>query len=46
MESYHWFLVGVMVAWTPGLIVLALLLSRAELSYPHHANREGSEHND
>jgi hypothetical protein len=27
MHSYQWFLLGVMAAWTPGLIILALLLS-------------------
>jgi hypothetical protein len=28
MENYQWFLLGVMVAWTPGLLALALMLSR------------------
>lgn len=28
MESYHWFLLGIMVAFTPGLLVLGLLLVR------------------
>jgi len=23
MEAFHWFLLGMMVAWTPGLTVLA-----------------------
>jgi len=26
MEAYQWFLLGMMVAWTPGLVVLALAL--------------------
>ena len=30
MESYHWFLLGIMVALTPSLLVLALLLGRAK----------------
>jgi hypothetical protein len=28
MESYHWFLLGIMVALTPSLLVLGLLLAR------------------
>jgi len=28
MEAYQWFLLGMMVAWTPGLVVLALTLRR------------------
>jgi hypothetical protein len=27
METYQWFLLGVMVTWTPSLVVLALMLS-------------------
>jgi hypothetical protein len=30
MDPYHWFFLGMMVAWTPGLVALALILSRAE----------------
>jgi len=26
MDGYQWFLLGVMVAWTPGLVTLALTL--------------------
>jgi hypothetical protein len=26
MEAYQWFLLGMMVAWTPGLLALALML--------------------
>jgi hypothetical protein len=28
MNAYHWFLLGMMVAWTPGLLALALMLWR------------------
>jgi hypothetical protein len=27
MEVYQWFLLGMMVTWTPSLVVLALMLS-------------------
>jgi hypothetical protein len=26
METYQWFLLGMLVAWTPGLLALALML--------------------
>ena len=26
MEAYQWFLLGIMVTWTPSLVVLALML--------------------
>jgi hypothetical protein len=26
MENYHWFLLGMMVAWTPGMVILLALL--------------------
>jgi hypothetical protein len=29
MESYHWFLLGIMVAFTPSLLVLGVLLARS-----------------
>jgi hypothetical protein len=29
MEAYQWFLLGMMVAWMPGLLALALLLWRS-----------------
>jgi hypothetical protein len=29
MESYQWFLLGAMAAWTPGLIILAVALHNA-----------------
>jgi predicted sugar kinase len=28
MEAYQWFLLGMMVAWTPGLLTLALMLRK------------------
>jgi hypothetical protein len=31
MEAYQWFLLGMMVAWTPGLLALALLLWRSNI---------------
>ena len=37
MESYHWFLLGMMVAWTPGLLVVALLLWR------HHVDQNSED---
>jgi hypothetical protein len=29
MESYHWFFLGMMVAFTPSLLVLSVLLARS-----------------
>ena len=31
MEAYQWFLLGVMVAWTPGLLALAFILWRRHI---------------
>jgi hypothetical protein len=31
MESYQWFLLGMMVAWTPALLVLALMLRQRHI---------------
>jgi len=33
MEPYQWFLLGMMVAWTPGLLVLALMLRRRNIGH-------------
>jgi hypothetical protein len=33
MEAYQWFLLGMMVAWTPGLLVLALMLRRRNIGH-------------
>jgi hypothetical protein len=30
MEPYQWFLLGVMVAWTPSLIVLAVAVFQVD----------------
>jgi hypothetical protein len=37
MESYHWFLLGIMVAFTPSLLVLGVLLARST-DYPADTN--------
>jgi len=34
MEPYQWFLLGIMIAWTPGLVVLAILLARTPRQSP------------
>jgi hypothetical protein len=44
MEPYQWFFLGMMVAWTPALVVLALLLSRAENLDSEHKNFENTGH--
>jgi hypothetical protein len=31
MKAYQWFLLGMMVAWTPGLLALALMLRRQNI---------------
>jgi hypothetical protein len=41
MEFYQWFLLGVMVAWTPGLLVLALMLRRRNIGRAQRADRQG-----
>jgi hypothetical protein len=30
VHAYHWFLLGLMVAWTPSLLVLAVMLRRSD----------------
>jgi len=37
MELWQAFLLGMMVAWTPGLIVLAILLREIKTARAHHA---------
>jgi hypothetical protein len=44
MEPYHWFFLGMMVAWTPGLVVLALLLSRVQKLDSEQKNFENTGH--
>jgi hypothetical protein len=39
MELWQAFLLGMMVAWTPGLIVLAVLLREIKTARVHHASR-------
>jgi len=29
MEAYQWFLLGMMAAWTPAMVVIAILLARS-----------------
>jgi hypothetical protein len=36
MEAYQWFLLGMMVAWTPGLLALAFMLWR------HHIDQNSA----
>jgi hypothetical protein len=31
MEAYQWFLLGMMVAWTPSLVVLSVMLRKQNL---------------
>ena len=31
MKAYQWFLLGMMVAWTPGLLALAVMLWRNQI---------------
>jgi hypothetical protein len=31
MEAYQWFLLGMMVAWTPSLLTLAIMLRRRNI---------------
>jgi len=36
MEPYQWFLLGMMVAWTPGLLILALMLRKRHVKHKQH----------
>ena len=40
MQPYQWFLLGMMVAWTPALVVLAVMLRRA-FTKPTEAETKG-----
>ena len=42
MEAYQWFLLGMMVAWTPGLLALAVMLWRRHIDQNRADN--GSPH--
>jgi len=33
MRAYQWFLMGMMFAWTPGMLVLAVMLRRSERNH-------------
>lgn len=44
MGPYHWFLLGMMAAWMPALVVLALLLWRAASMDTQHIDFENPEH--
>jgi hypothetical protein len=39
MEAYQWFLLGLLVVWMPGLLVLALLLWRSIVGQNSADNR-------
>ncbi len=34
MASYQWFLLGMMAAWMPSFVALAVLLARSRSPYP------------
>jgi hypothetical protein len=34
MRAYQWFLLGMMFAWTPSLLVLAMMLRRSDRDAP------------
>jgi hypothetical protein len=36
MEAHHWFLLGMMVAWTPCLIILSVMVCRARHEPDHN----------
>lgn len=41
MEAYQWFLLGMMAAWTPAMVVVAILLARS--SYDPSGPRRSSQ---
>jgi hypothetical protein len=46
MQSYQWFLLGVMVGWAPGLLILATIARRAisdENEAPHYLNEQPNQ---
>jgi hypothetical protein len=45
MQPYEWFLLGMMVAWTPAVVVLAVMLRRA-FTKPTEAGTEGAPAKD
>jgi hypothetical protein len=40
MESYHWFFLGMMAAFTPSLLVLSVLLARS-MDHPADTQHSG-----
>jgi hypothetical protein len=40
MKSYQWLLLGMMIAWTPGLLALALMLRR------QHVGQDSEDNSD
>jgi len=38
MEPYQWFLLGMMVAWTPGLLALGFMLWRHHIDHSADTN--------
>ena len=41
MAAYKWFLLGMMVAWTPGLLALALMLWQRQNSTDNNSRHYG-----
>jgi len=41
MEAYQWFLFGMMVSWTPCLVVLAVMLRKANPPEMHTEEAAG-----
>jgi hypothetical protein len=41
MQAYQWFLLGMLVAWTPGLIVLAVMLRQASAALSEIETKNG-----
>ena len=41
MEAYQWFLFGMMVSWTPCLVVLAVMLRKANPPETHTEDAAG-----
>jgi hypothetical protein len=44
MEAYQWFLLGMMVAWTPSLLALALTLWRRNHNIDQNSADNSSSH--
>jgi len=48
MKAYQWFLLGIMAAWTPGLLVLAVLLRRRNIAQDplHERGRQRADRHE